>query len=156
MGRPPRRAVAEVSSLGGGTRLFLFDENVTSIGRALAHVYEQVVVLEDTEGLGRGADDEKHIIPWCVEHQAVWVTKDWHRRRNPEQARQLHHLGVSAAWFRPRGKRELTVELLLAAAARAMPELVRLYASAGVRYAVIDDRGHVTPYALHLFLSSRE
>jgi hypothetical protein len=34
-----------------------------------------VVVLEDTEGVGRGADDEKHHIPWCVEHDAVWVTK---------------------------------------------------------------------------------
>jgi hypothetical protein len=86
MGRTPRRSGTQTGGVGGGSRRFLFDENVTSIGRALAHVYEQVVVLEDTDGLGRGADDDKHIIPWCVEHQAVWVTKDWRRRRNPEQA----------------------------------------------------------------------
>lgn len=153
MGTTPRRAGNKTSGVGGGSRRFLFDENITSIGRALAHVYEQVVVLEDTEGLGRGADDEKHIIPWCVEHNAVWVTRDWRRRRNPEQARQLYQRGVSAAWFRPRGKRELTIELLLAAAAKAMPELVRMYVSQGVRYAIIDDRGRVTEYPLHLFLS---
>ena len=37
------------------------------------------------------------------------------RRRNPELARQLYQRGVSGAWFRPRGKRVLTIEVLLAA-----------------------------------------
>ena len=45
----------------------------------------------------------------CLGHQ------DWLRRRNPELARQLYQRGVSAAWFRPRGKRVLTIEVLLAA-----------------------------------------
>jgi hypothetical protein len=36
-----------------------------------------------------------------------------------------------------------------------MPELVRMYASPGVRYASIDDRGRVAEYPLNLFLSGR-
>src|SRR5437868_4646084 len=88
------------------SRPFLVDENLTPIGRALRAVYpEQVVVSVDVAQLGRGADDERDIIPWLAAHDAVWVTHDWHRFRNREQARWLYQQGVSVAWFRFRGGR---------------------------------------------------
>ena len=59
------------------SRLFLFDENLTPVGRALAQVYrEEVRVVATVTELGRGADDDRHIIPWCFANNAVWVTKD--------------------------------------------------------------------------------
>lgn len=151
MGREARRDPEE-GGLTPRSPLFLFDENVTPVGRALTHVYDVVVVSEDTDGLGRGADDEEHIIPWCVANNAVWVTKDWQRKRNPEMARQLQRRGVSVAWFRPRRSREATLRQLLAAAAIAMPKLIDFYRKAGTRYVTIDDRGQVHELPLHIFV----
>lgn len=134
-------------------RLFLFDENVTPIGRALLHVYRRLIVVsEDVPDLGRGAQDEEHIIPWCVEHNAVWVTKDWRRKRNREQARALYERGVSVTWFRPTGGKEWPVEKLLAVAALAMPRLIRFYREPGTRYATIDDKGAVNELSLERLL----
>lgn len=130
------------------SRHFLFDENVTPIGQALEHVYRQAVLVSaNTPGLGRGAKDEV-IIPWCATNDAVWVTKDWRRRRNREQARELYDSGVSVAWFRPSSGREWSIEVLLYVAARAMPRLISFYRAPGVRYAIIDENGSVNELPL--------
>jgi predicted nuclease of predicted toxin-antitoxin system len=150
MGEEPGQPRSE-SGLGSSRR-FLFDENVTPIGRALQHVYSVAVVVSvDTPGLGMGAKDEV-IIPWCSTNGAVWVTKDWRRKRNREQARELHNRGVSVAWFRPSGSREWRIEVLLYVAARAMPRLIDFYSAPGVRYALIDENGSVTELALERLL----
>lgn len=150
MGRQSCRG-SEESSVGI-VRRFLFDENVTPIGRALANIYPTITVSQDTEGLGRGADDEAHIIPWCRAHDAVWVTKDWRRRRNREMAKQLYKFGVSVAWFRPHGKREWTLEQLFTVAANAMPRLIEFYSQPGTRYAIIDHPGRVAELPPRLLL----
>jgi predicted nuclease of predicted toxin-antitoxin system len=133
-------------------RSLLFDENVTPIGRALQHVYrEAVIVSVDTPDLGMGAKDEV-IIPWCAANNAVWITKDWRRKRNREQARELYEKSVSVAWFRPSSGREWTIEVLLYVAAKAMPRLIRFYGDPGVRYALIDENGSVNELSLERLL----
>jgi len=130
------------------SRLFLLDENLTPIGRALHPIYPQVIVSEDTEGLGRGADDELHIIPWLKDHDAVWVTKDWHRYRNRAQAKWIYEQGVCVAWFRPFSHREPRLEDLLITFAKAMPKLIRLFDRTGMVYATIDQSGALTELSL--------
>ena len=138
------------------SRLFLFDENVTPIGRALRAVYPtQVAVSQDVPELGRGADDEIHVIPWLLERNAVWVTQDWHRYRNREQARWLHSQGVSVAWFRLSGVRALRVEGFLVVGAKAMPKLIRAYEAPGVRYYTVDANGAITELNVERLLRGR-
>ncbi|MEA2638900.1 MAG: hypothetical protein QOF51_294 [Chloroflexota bacterium] len=132
---------------------FLYDENLTFVGRALAHVFRDIIAVSaDLPELGRGAKDEEHIIPWLVEHRAVWVTKDWQRARNRAYARQLHDLGVSAAWFRPTGRHELRAEEFLWVAAKAMLVLPGMFPVGVHGYAIIDNFGKVTPLPIGRFL----
>ena len=57
--------------------LFLFDENITGVGRAVRWVWrDRIRLVQDEPGLGRGADDLRDVIPWCAAHRATLFSFD--------------------------------------------------------------------------------
>lgn len=57
--------------------VFLFDENITGVGKALRWVWaNRIRLVEEEAGLGRSADDLTDIIPWCAARRATLFSFD--------------------------------------------------------------------------------
>lgn len=129
---------------GLATPLFLFDENITGVGRALRWVWGNLIRLVDEErDLGRGADDFRDVIPWCAAHGAILFSFDRGFVQRPDYIQAVEQAGVRVVLVQqPRKpKRPRTHAEILWMVARALVLLERGTAKLEGSFATISAAG---------------
>lgn len=70
------------------------------------------------DAIGADADDDTEIIPFCKEHELVWVTKDWRTATIDLQVARVKAAGISVWWIREEERRQMGRPAILFALAR--------------------------------------
>lgn len=99
-----------------------------SVAAALKDVGYRCVVQDDVPEFRSlpSVKDELHIIPWCGEHEAVWVHRDDNART--EHAKHIATAGVRTIWvYAPPGFK-FSMREQLRALAFALPEILEDFA----------------------------
>ncbi|MCC6958208.1 MAG: hypothetical protein IT301_00035 [Dehalococcoidia bacterium] len=98
------------------------------MAKALKSVGYNAVVQEDLpefQALSRVLDDE-HIIPWCSEHNAIWVHADNSART--EHAKQIAAAKIRTVWVYTQPGVKLSMREQLRLLAFALPDILEDFA----------------------------
>jgi predicted nuclease of predicted toxin-antitoxin system len=81
--------------------VFLIDEDLIALGRALKALYPDTIYICGTAGAPRRSEQDPKLYAWCREHGAVLVTADFNMLRDQAILRALlQQQGLRVVWLR--------------------------------------------------------
>lgn len=81
--------------------VFLFDEDLIALGKALKALYPDTIHICGAAGGPRRSEQDARLYAWCREHDAILVTADFNMLRDQAVLRALlQHEGLRVIWIR--------------------------------------------------------